>query len=124
MHDKIGSADALVLASPIYFGTITAQLKTMIDRCNNLWAADGKPENGAPRKRTRRGAFICIAGEDKKEYFKNASAVIRILFATLDVTYESELFVGGINHIGENSPKRKEALIKSYELGLSIAKPS
>ena len=32
-HEKIIAADVLVLASPVYFYTIDAQMKTLIDRC-------------------------------------------------------------------------------------------
>ena len=35
---KLKTCDALIIASPVYFGTVTAQLKTMIDRCQPAWA--------------------------------------------------------------------------------------
>ncbi|MDP2953505.1 MAG: flavodoxin family protein [Chloroflexota bacterium] len=37
--DKLRTADRLVLASPVYFLSVTAQTKAMIDRCQAQWAA-------------------------------------------------------------------------------------
>ena len=35
--EKMLSADAVVLATPVYFGSMNAQLKTLIDRCFSRW---------------------------------------------------------------------------------------
>ncbi|MDP3791362.1 MAG: flavodoxin family protein [Candidatus Omnitrophota bacterium] len=120
VYQKIKDADHIIIASPIYFSTITAQLKMMIDRCNSLWMARRKEGGNIPSKTGRNGAFICVAGEDKKEYLKNAKSVLKALFATIGIVYSKELFVGGIDKMTESSPKRKDALLKSYELGASI----
>lgn len=122
VYQKIYDADALIIASPIYFGTITAQLKTMIDRCNSIWAARRLNKSVKPRGPAKNGAFICVAGKDKKEYFKNAKSIIRILFAAIGVNYSKELFVGGADNISADSGKKKDALLKAYELGLSLSK--
>ena len=113
IHKKIKDADALIIASPIYFGTITAQLKTMIDRCNSLWVAKRKLKNAGPSEKVKNGAFICVAGSDGKEYFKSAGSVIRILFSTLNINYSAELFVGGLDELTANSTKKKDAILKS-----------
>jgi multimeric flavodoxin WrbA len=38
MYSKLFEADYIVLASPIYFGGVSAQLKPFIDRCQTLWS--------------------------------------------------------------------------------------
>ena len=123
VYKKINDADALIIASPIYFGTITAQAKIMIDRFNSLWVEKRRHKNDKLSVRCRKGAFICVAGGDRKEYFKNAKSVIRILFAILGMEYSKELFVDGLDKMTVNSAKKKRSLLKSYELGLSLAKP-
>ena len=47
---------------------------------------------------------------------------IKIFFVTLDIKYTDDLFVGGLNEVPHNSPKKKEALLKAYELGLALVK--
>ena len=34
---EMESADGIVLASPLHFMTVTAQIKALIDRCQALW---------------------------------------------------------------------------------------
>lgn len=43
IYEKITAADAVILASPIYFSTIAAQLKTFIDRLYPFYGRGGKP---------------------------------------------------------------------------------
>ena len=38
IYTALENMDSLVLASPVYFGGVTAQTKAMIDRCEALWA--------------------------------------------------------------------------------------
>ena len=38
--EKIGEADVLVFATPIYYYGISGQLKTLLDRCNPLYESD------------------------------------------------------------------------------------
>jgi len=122
VHEKIKDADAVIIASPIYFGSITAQLKTMIDRFNSTWVLSRRGRAGKPPDLMKKGVFICVAGDNKKEYFKNAKSVIKALFGTIGIKYSKELFVGGLDKLKDDSTKKKELFLKSYELGSSLAK--
>lgn len=122
VYEQLINADRFIVASPIYYGTVTAQLKAMIDRCHSLWVKKYILKKNITAQGDRKGAFICVAGKDSKEYLENARKTIKILFVTLDIKYAGDIFIGGLNEISENSPKRKEALLRAYELGLSIVK--
>lgn len=121
-YQKLLKADAVIVASPIYFTNITAQLKAMIDRCQALWVKKYVLKQGREGLQKRPGAFLCIGGKEKKEYFESARQVIKAFFATLDIEYKLELFLGGINELPADSPKRKEALRESFQIGLSLIK--
>jgi multimeric flavodoxin WrbA len=122
LYEKLSAADIFIVASPIYFGTITAQLKMMIDRCQSLWVKKYILKKSIAAGKKRKGVFICAAGKDHKEYFEDAKKVIKIFFTTLDIEYSGELFVGGLNEMTDNSTKKKDALLKSYELGMALIK--
>lgn len=122
LYEKISSADGLIVASPIYFGTVSAQLKMMIDRLSCLWTAKFILKKNITGSKSRSGAFICIAGEDRDEYFDSAKKVIKNMFATIDVKYKDELFIGGMNHLAADSPEREEAVEKAFLLGASLIK--
>jgi len=57
LYDKLLWADAWILGSPVYQGTISGQLKTVLDRCRALVAADPAAFRG------KVGAGICIGGD-------------------------------------------------------------
>lgn len=122
IYAKLITCDALIIASPIYFGTITAQLKTMIDRCHSVWVSKYVLKNNAPTTKKRRGIFICTAGKDIDTYFENAKKVVKIFFATLGIEYKDDIFISGLDKFTYNSPKRKEPILRAYELGLSLTK--
>jgi multimeric flavodoxin WrbA len=44
LYPELRAADAIVLASPIYWFSVSAQMKTVVDRCYALMSADGGHE--------------------------------------------------------------------------------
>lgn len=122
LYRKILSADGLIVASPIYFGSVSAQLKMMIDRLMCIWNAKYMLKKKITRSAKRKGIFICIAGENKKEYFESAKKVVRMMFATVNVKYTGELFVGGMDNMPVDSPRRKAAIDTAFKLGRSLAR--
>jgi putative NADPH-quinone reductase len=120
VYKKILSADGLIVVSPIYFGTVSAQLKMMIDRLMCIWNAKYMLKKKITGCARRKGIFICIAGENKNEYFESAKKVVKMMFATINVEYAGDLFVGGMDNIGPDSPKRKAFIDKVFSLGGSL----
>jgi len=62
--------DAVVLGSPVYFDTVSAQTKLMIDRCNCLMPFVKKPDGtfGFERRMRKRkkGVFVAVSGVDQE----------------------------------------------------------
>jgi multimeric flavodoxin WrbA len=59
---KLLSCDVLVLASPVYYYSVTAQMKTMIDRCYSILSS----------LKDKECYFISTAMSETKEYFQTA----------------------------------------------------
>ncbi len=120
VYEKIREADLIVIASPIFFGTISGQLKAMIDRFHASWVRKyilKRREAGKPRK----GIFLSVSGADKIEFFENAKRIVKMFFNTLGIEYAGELFCGGLEGKGAVNQK-KEALDRAFELGAASAK--
>lgn len=116
---EILEADAIILASPIFFGSLTAQVKAMIDRFHCVWFA--KTFKGIdPYPERKKGALICVEGDKRKDFFDNASFIIKHFFATINVEYTEELFCAGLN-TKDGVLEHKEYLEKAFELGKRIA---
>ncbi len=117
---QIDSADAIIVASPIFFGSIAAQLKMMIDRHQCYWIRK------YVLKRTRakrKGLFICVGGQNRQDFFQNAEKLVRIFFANIDVTYTGALFYPGINDKDEIKG-HPEALQEAWVRGKGLVESS
>ncbi len=114
LYEKLISSDIITLASPIFFGSLSAQTKIMIDRCQALWAK-GKVET--PK---RYGIFLAVSAVDRKDFFENARAITKNLFATLGVAYRDELFVPGVDE-KISILSKGDALERAFDIGARAA---
>jgi multimeric flavodoxin WrbA len=120
IYKKIERADAVIVASPIYFGTVTAQLKAMIDRFHGVWVAKNVLKLRRRDKKRRKGYFLSAAGASGKKYFVDARKIVRNFFATTDVEYSGELFCGGLDNKGGILSDEK-AMKKALMIGKASA---
>jgi len=119
IYKKIKDSDALIVASPIFFGSVSAQTKMMIDRFQCAWRTKYILKKDLFRKR-KKGAFISVSASDRKDFFDNAKMIIKNLFATINVEYKEELFCPGLEKKGDII-KYGDFLKKAYKLGQKIA---
>ena len=102
IYQELEAADQIVLASPIHFAGVSAQMKTMIDRCQALWARKYVlkiPPLG--NRRERKGLFISTSSRRALTQFKPALATVKVFFRTLDITYAGELLFSAIDDKGK-----------------------
>jgi multimeric flavodoxin WrbA len=103
VYDVLETSDAIILGSPVYFDTISAQVKLMIDRCNCLMPYVKKPDGtfGFERriKKRKKGVFVAVAGID--EGFDAILATVRGFFNWANIKLVETLFyVHDDNQIG------------------------
>jgi multimeric flavodoxin WrbA len=116
LFPKIIQAERLLLASPIFFYSVPALAKAMIDRCQSLWAKKYILNLPVSPIADRKGVFIAVAATRGKKLFDGVRLTVRYFFDAIDVAYSDELFVRGADEKGEvrNQP---EALKAAYDLG-------
>jgi multimeric flavodoxin WrbA len=101
VYRELEKADRIVLACPIHFMGIAAQMKLMIDRCQALWARKYVlkiPPLGEERE--RKGLFISVGGRKVANLFEPALATVKALFNTLNIIYAGDLLFPGIDEKG------------------------
>jgi multimeric flavodoxin WrbA len=122
VYRELEEADRIVIASPLQFMTVPAQLKALIDRCQPLWARKyilKIPPLGDTRE--RRGFLISVGGRRTIPNVFDAELVtIKTLFRAMDVTYSGDLLVPGVDAMGDIL-KHPEALEKARAEGRMLA---
>ena len=74
VYEKVDTADAIIVASPIFFGSLSAQTKMMIDRFQCRWRAKYVAGMGQHISAAKKGAFISVSVVDKEKYFNTISS--------------------------------------------------
>lgn len=120
IYKKIDEADAIILASPIFFGSLSAQTKMMIDRFQCSWTTKYILKKDIFNKKKRKGCFISVEASTRKDFFDNAKAIVKNLFAIINVDYKEELFCPGVDEKA-SILKHPDILKKAFELGKRIA---
>jgi multimeric flavodoxin WrbA len=122
VYEKLIVAERIVLATPIYFMAISAQAKTLIDRCQCLWARKYVLQQALPPTSSgepRRGALITTAGHSVSSGFRCAATTMRYLLDVLDAEPAGELHVGNVDGKGAIR-KRPDMLEAAYALGKQL----
>ncbi|HOJ39691.1 MAG TPA: flavodoxin family protein [bacterium] len=119
VYEEVLAAEALVIASPIYFGSLPAQVKAMIDRFQCVWLARKRGELLLPFDKKKPGFFLCVEASHRQDFFQNARAIVRNFFATTGFLYSGELFCRGLEKQGDVS-SRKECLEQAYQAGVTL----
>jgi len=118
---KILDADRLIFATPVFFMTVCAQAKMLIDRCQCLWAHKTilkKPLITAGRD--RRAMVIAVGGSKSKKMFESIRLTMGSFFDVLDMNYALNLFVNKVDAAGDIE-KHPTAMNQAHRLGRQLA---
>ena len=119
LYPKLLAADGIVVASPMFFYGITAQLKALIDRCQALWARKHVLKQDWPGA-GRKGAFIAVGATRGEKLFDGSIATVKYFFKTIGVEYAEELLIRGVDLKGDIQ-QHPSALKDAFELGRRLA---
>lgn len=107
--EKMVCADVIVMATPVYFYTMSAQMKTLIDRCCGPYT----------EMKNKEFYFIATAAEDDNGIMDRIVAnFMGFLDCLENPTVKGTLFCGGVWHVGEieGNPTLRQA----YEQGKRV----
>ena len=124
VYRELEQADWIILASPIQFMGLTAQMKAMIDRCQSLWAKKYVlkiPPLSDERK--RKGFFISVGGRRVANLFEAALVTVKTFFRILDIAYAGELLFPAVDEKGAIS-EHPDALSQAFRAGQKMVSGS
>ena len=109
VYEKLKSTDILVIASPVYFYGISAQLKAMIDRLHTPM------RNSFPIKKL---ALILVGAASLPEMFDAIKVQYRLALNFFGLEDAGTVLVRGAKEKGD--VKNTDGLKEAYELGNSM----
>lgn len=98
--DRLLAADRLVFATPVFFMTVSAHAKLLIDRGQALWVRKyrlGRPLFEPPRD--RRAMVIAVGGSRGRKQFEGIARTMRCYLDCLEFDPVAQLFVNDVDQL-------------------------
>jgi len=119
--DLMLASHGLMLASPIFFYTVSAHTKILMDRCQSLWVKKywiDKVQFGQ-WKPTRKGLFISVGATKGKKLFDGTLLTLKYFFDVLDMELWRSLLYRGLDFEGDIN-KHPEYLEEAFQAGKGL----
>jgi len=100
IYEHVEKAYGLIMSAPIFFASMSAQLKTFIDRAQPFWARKYLL-NQKPAVAGQKGFFISVGAIKTDRYFENASLIVKTHMKMLEMEYSGDLFFSGADKKGD-----------------------
>lgn len=109
IYSKMSNADMLVIASPVYFYGISAQLKNIIDRCHTPMRKNFNIKSLA---------LLLVAGSTKPCVFDAIIKQYELIIDYFNFEDKGRALVGGVNDRGAIADRKE--LKEAYNLGANL----
>jgi len=121
VYDQLLSCHGLILASPIFFYTVSAHTKILMDRCQSLWVKKYWIEKTPFGKKEfrRKGVFISVGATKGKRLFDGVLLTVRYFFDTFDAELWRALLYRGLDFEGD-ALDFPHYLDEAYESGRAL----
>jgi multimeric flavodoxin WrbA len=118
VRDKILASQGLILASPVFFYTVSSHTKMLMDRCQSLWVkkywVDKTPKDQQITK--RKGLFISVGATKGKKLFDGMLLSVKYFFDVLETELWKALLYRQLD-FQEDVLKHPEYLEEAYAAG-------
>ena len=122
IYEAIRAADRVVLASPIYFFSVSAQTKSMIDRCQAFWSEKYLLKRPIPPGPAGRKGLMLLVGAYKRDVsgLRCAETCVTSFFHSINISEHRTVGVLGPDALGSmrDYPDR---LAEAVEAGRRLA---
>lgn len=113
LYPLFAECDTIVMASPLYFWTVTARLKAFIERLYAISVDDKYPSKDT--------VLLMTAGDDKDTTFEHSLRYFRLISQVLGGNGKGVYLAGGCTGCEELAREiSKEHLDNAYKMGLEL----
>jgi len=122
LRDNMLAADGLIIASPIFFYTVSAHVKIFMDRCQSLWVrkywVDKTPFD--QKSFRRKGLFLSVGATRGKRLFDGALLTMKYFFDVFDAELYDSLLYRGLDFQGD-AQKHPDYMVEAHNAGKRFA---
>ncbi len=113
LYPLFAESDIIVMASPLYFWTITARLKSFIERLYAISIDDKYPPKGI--------ILLMTAGDNEETFFEQPLRYYRLISDVFGGNGKGTYFAGGCTGCEETARKIDQShLDNAYKMGLEL----
>jgi multimeric flavodoxin WrbA len=122
LNGKVRAADRLILAAPIYFASLCAPMKCLIDRGQPFWVEKYVLKRQPPPRAIERRALLVSCGGFARgdKFLANAEQIVKVYLLCQDIRYAGAVFQPGVDAKGAIL-KHPEALERCRAAGEELA---
>lgn len=97
-YKLLEEADIVITATPVFFHTVTAQLKAFIDRTQAVWASKYILSSSSISRKRRFGFAVCTGGPpEEKSYFDCTLKVLDIFHKCINAKLIGSMTVADVD---------------------------
>jgi multimeric flavodoxin WrbA len=122
VRDQVLSCGGLMLASPIFYYSVSAHTKILMDRFHSVWVKKHWVDRGSgpePSQR-RKGLFISAGATQGRKLFEGTLLSVRYFYDTLDMDLWKALLYRGLED-ADDVLKHPEYLDEACRAGQELA---
>lgn len=101
IYPKIRQADLIVMATPVYFYAMTAQLKLLLDRCQMFWSRKYRFKLNDPGYKNKKGLLLSVAASSGKSLFTGIELCADYFFDAVGAVYTGSMVYRGVEKKGD-----------------------
>ncbi len=124
IYPILREAEIIVVASPVFFYSVTSQIKALIDRTQAFWSRKYRFKLSDPLKKTRKGFLLSLGGSRGKQLFDGVKLVAKYFFDAVDAEFCGSLMYRNIEtrkDIMQNADIKND-IVQAVETMLSPAR--
>jgi multimeric flavodoxin WrbA len=124
IYAALDSCDGVVLGTPVYFDTVSAQTKLMIDRCNCLMPYVKRPDGtyGFERRMAKRKKGVFVAAAGTAQEFDTILVTVKGFFDWANLELVEAILYGHDDTELGGVKKDEQRMAEAFEVGVALAR--
>ena len=119
IYEEFDSRDIFILSAPLYFNSLNAKTKAVIDRCQKYWSIKYALGESYKNTEDRMGIFLSVGGAPyHHDQFNGTIPIMDLFFKAINANYLGNYFVSDTDAFSVN--EREDIKEELFQIGKNI----